>query len=87
MDDTYTFMFDPEHPNEPFECDNCGSVAQLAAFDWGPPFTATQERPKQLLCEYCANVTSKESDECRHLAQMFNVLEQRLRRTPRRGAE
>ena len=56
------------------ECGNCGSEAPLAPFNMGPP-----NREDALLCEYCANVTSKESDECRHLAQMFNTLERRLK--------
>jgi hypothetical protein len=35
-------------------CDRCGTEdVETAEMDWGPPFTATHEHPKELMCRFC----------------------------------
>ena len=69
-------------------CDSCNCEAPLCGFEWGPPFNETHDRPKRLLCEFCAttmagNVTRFQSrDETtalrkeiwRAAASVYNML-------------
>lgn len=40
--------------DEPLKCDSCGFPAPTGEFDWDPPHTQKRDRPKRLLCRFCA---------------------------------
>ena len=69
-----------DRPEQPEECDNCGSDVELKRYEYyGPGHNV------DWLCSYCANDYTHGDPVIKTIAAMFNNLEKRLNQARSHG--